>query len=212
MGLFSKKIEICPVCGKEMNAGLFGDSMVVADGIICGACEKMLRGQFDVERHLELDGFVEGGIKEVSEDTLKALTIDDIRRIVNEKKEKQAEATGAYSGEFASILTAEEVFMIAPKPLDVGIKRAKELKERLVVRGLVQAGAFAKGDTVTIVHADSRIQTTLLDVIPCGGAVDFMTELKANMHKKEANINENAWLITDMVKDIQKDDIIGKVN
>ena len=66
--------------------------MVIADGKICGKCERMLR---------------------------------ELIREKNEQKESKIEE---YSGDYSSVLTADEVFVISPKPLEVDIKRAKELK------------------------------------------------------------------------------------
>ena len=51
MGLFEKKkkdAERCPICGKEIS---FFSGLVIADGTICDDCEKMVRGQFNIEEY-----------------------------------------------------------------------------------------------------------------------------------------------------------------
>lgn len=51
MGLFEKKkkdAERCPICGKEIS---FFSGLVIADGRICDDCEKMVRGQFNIEEY-----------------------------------------------------------------------------------------------------------------------------------------------------------------
>lgn len=50
MGLFEKKkkdAERCPICGKEIS---FFSGLVIADGTICDDCEKMVRGQFNIDK------------------------------------------------------------------------------------------------------------------------------------------------------------------
>ena len=215
MGLFGKKEKaICPVCGQEMNDGIFGDAKLVADGMICNKCEKMLRGEFDVEHWLvtryEPGEFMKMGVKEESSDPLSHMTIAMIQELINERKEKQAEAVAELGGEYSSLLTIEEIEILAPKPLEVGLKRAKELKNKPAVRGMVQLGSFAKGDSVCIVGGD-KTPVTLLDVVPCEGLFDLKSMLSSNMHKKDAGENINAWLILDTEKAPEKGDTIAKL-
>lgn len=209
MGFF-RKIEICPVCGKEMDGGIFGDSMVIADGKICGKCERMLRGEYDIKRYMERMAFTSGEFRERTEDPLKMMTVEMLRELIREKNEQKESKIEEYSGDYSSVLTADEVFVISPKPLEVGIKRAKELKNRIVVRGMVQLGDFTKGDDIIVDHKGNLTETFILDVIPCSGVVDFMTELKANMHKKDVAQDQNAWIIIDLENGVSKGDVIVK--
>lgn len=211
MALFGKKkkTEPCPVCGKEMDAGLLGNSMAVKDGIICGACEQMLRGTYDIQHYVER-GFFTPDYKEKTEDPLHAMTVAMIKELVEEAKEKQAEAIKELGSQYSALMTADNVMMITPKAKDVGMKRAKQLQNKLVARGMIQLGTFAKGDPVVVIHDDSEKETTLLDVIPCGTGSDFNTELNANMHKKEAPQNTNAWLILDTEGGVKNGDMIAK--
>ena len=209
MALFGKNKDKekkhCPICNNEMT---FLKSVALADGTICSDCEAMLRGKYDIDRwwHLRFDGTV----KQKSHDPLLDMSIADVQAIIAEAKQNQAETVGSLGGEFSALLTADDVFSIEPKAKDVGVKRAKAYKNRLVVRGMIQSGEFSREDSVVILHGDARLETVLLDVIPCGGAVDFNTELKANMHKKTAGVNTNAWLILDVEQGVAHGDVIAK--
>ena len=205
MGLFSKKEkEKCPICGKEMT---FFSKTLIADGAICDDCVKMLRGQFDIESYWV--GRYDGTYRQKFDDPLAGLTTEDIRAIIAEKKEAQAAAAAQYGGTYENLFKVEDLFTIAPKPLDVGLKRAKELKDKLVVRGMILTGAFTKGDEVTILRG-SGTKTVLLDLIPCDGVTEFDTALKANMHKKTAEAGTNAWFILDLTGGVVPEDMIGK--
>ncbi|MCR4963949.1 MAG: hypothetical protein K6B40_08795 [Firmicutes bacterium] len=212
MALFGKKEKaktFCPACGMEMNAGIFGDSKAVADGTICGNCERMLRGKYDIQRYVERKPF-SNEIKEKTEDPLRAMSVSMIRELISELKSAQEETLSAYGAAYSSLLTADMVTMIAPKPLDVGIKWAKELKNKLAVRGLVQKGQFAKGDTVLILHEDSEKEVNVLLMIPCDGVTDLDLALKTHANKKEVTENRNAWMILDTEGGIKAGNIIAK--
>lgn len=120
---------------------------------------------------------------------------------------------GSSGNTFGSQFSCANAFSIEPKPLDVGVKRSKELKGRIVVSGRVKGGTFTKGECVAIVGSDGVVKanTKLLDVIPDGGAVDFNTELNANMHKKTVDLGKDAWLILDVTEGVSAGDLIAKV-
>lgn len=144
---------------------------------------------------------------------------------MNKNKEKlqaQAEASaktaqmapvGASGIQFGSQYSVSTTFTIAPKPLDVGVKRSKELQNKIVCTGSVKGGEFRKGDLVVIVGADGvvRAQTTLLDVIRDDNANDFNTLLSANMGKKEAGLGVDAYFIVDLSDGVNAGDLIAKV-
>jgi len=120
---------------------------------------------------------------------------------------------GSSGNTFGSQFSVTTVFQIAPKPLDVGVKRSKELKDRLVVTGSVKGGDFAKGDCVAIVGMDGAVKanTKILDLIPDDGTLDFNTELNANMHKKMAGLGMNAWIILDVTEGVASGDLLAEV-
>lgn len=99
--------------------------------------------------------------------------------------------------------------LFGKKPLEVGLKRSKQLKNKVVVRGLVQSGVFNINDSAVIVQNGSETATSILDVIPCGGVSDFATALAANTHKKTAEKDINAWLILDAEGGVAKGDLIA---
>ena len=70
MGLFEKKkkdAERCPICGKEIS---FFSGLVIADGTICDDCEKMVRGQFNIEEYYGRENW-----KISTSDPLKAISL-----------------------------------------------------------------------------------------------------------------------------------------
>lgn len=135
----------------------------------------------------------------------------------NNNEEKAAELTskapvGASGVEFASQFSCADVFTIEPKPLDVGIPRAKALKGRVVTLGRIKGGEFAKGDKVAVVkNGTVDAHTKILDLIPYEDGISFDTELNANMHKTKAAFDTEAWLILDVAEGVGPGDVIAKV-
>ena len=119
---------------------------------------------------------------------------------------------GANGVELSSQFSCADVFTIEPKPLDVGIPRAKALKGRVVILGRIKGGEFAKGDTVAVIkNGTVSAHTKILDLIPYEDGLSFDTELNANIHKTKASFDSEAWLILDVTEGVGPGDIIGKV-
>lgn len=143
MGLFEKKkkdAERCPICGKEIS---FFSGLVIADGTICDDCEKMVRGQFNIEEYYGRENW-----KISTSDPLKAMTVEELKDMINEKKAEQTQVVEEIGGDYAAIAKVEKTFGIAPKATDVGLKRAKALKNRIVATSYIMSGEFSRGDAV----------------------------------------------------------------
>ena len=141
MGLFEKKkkdAERCPICGKEIS---FFSGLVIADGRICDDCEKMVRGQFNIEEYYGRENW-----KISTSDPLKAMTVEELKDMINEKKAEQTQVVEEIGGDYAAIAKVEKTFGIAPKATDVGLKRAKALKNRIVATSYIMSGEFSRGD------------------------------------------------------------------
>ena len=128
-------------------------------------------------------------------------------------KTSQMAPVGASGVQFGSQYGVSTTFVIAPKPLDVGVKRSKELQNKLVATGTVKGGEFRKGDLVVIVGRDGvvKAQTKLLDIIKDDNVNDFNTLLSANMGKKEAGLGVDAYFFLDMSEGVDSGDLIAKV-
>ncbi len=199
MGLFSKKEKEpkrCPICGGEMT--FFSSELIADGGEICGDCAKKLRGECQLEQYWERRfghaGFRDEDYKLKTYDHLKDLTLDDVRQIFAEKQERQEESLEMLGDDYANIFQPEEAFTIEPKPLQVGLKRARQMKGSCVVRGMAQRGSFDQGDSVLIVHEGETRPATILELVPCT-SLDFWTEMA--MHKKHIDEGYPAWFILD---------------
>ena len=211
MGLFEKKkkdAKRCPICGKEIS---FFSGLVIADGRICDDCEKMVRGQFNIEEYYGRENW-----KISTSDPLKAMTVEELKDMINEKKAEQTQVVEEIGGDYAAIAKVEKTFGIAPKATDVGLKRAKALKNRIVATSYIMSGEFSRGDAVTVSFDGADMTTTILDVIECSSSSTFETVLDSiycgvtrmhlwrfNLHKTNA-ANEELVISLNCGRDVQE--------
>lgn len=211
MGLFEKKkkdAKRCPICGKEIS---FFSGLVIADGRICDDCEKMVRGQFNIEEYYGRENW-----KISTSDPLKAMTVEELKDMINEKKAEQTQVVEEIGGDYAAIAKVEKTFGIAPKATDVGLKRAKALKNRIVATSYIMSGEFSRGDAVTVSFDGADMTTTILDVIECSSSSTFETVLDSiycgvtrmhlwrfNLHKTNA-VNEKLVISLKNGREVQE--------
>ena len=171
--LFGKKPkETCPICGQPMG---FFSKTDVSDGAICDKC--VARAQSLIGNRL---------IAEMSVGAVKAVIAED--DAVNEK------LVAAFGGEFPNLFKAEFSHPISPKATDVGIARAKAMKDCIAVKGTVIAGSFDKG-TVTVISGGKRTEAQLAETAPFTDGEDVDSTLSAHLYKGAVGAGKQAWLI-----------------
>ncbi|MBR2783745.1 MAG: DUF4428 domain-containing protein [Firmicutes bacterium] len=203
MGLFGKKKDkekeqkTCPICGGEIK---FFSSRVLADGeTICQNCENKVRNNYGLyyrrrklanplDQDFTIDNYA-------LDDAIRHATLAEVKEIIAAQEEADAAAVAEY-GDFANMFTVEDCWTIAPKAVDVGLKRAKLFKNRIVVQGRAAKGSFATGDKVLIMNGSLKTDAEVLQAYKNTGE-DFDTELKANLQRKGCGSGEAGWLILD---------------
>lgn len=208
MGLFGKKEKkLCPICGNEMK---FLSGLQVEDGQICADCEKMLRGKFNITEYCKKRWGADGDYVIENSDPLKVMTVAEIEEMIKSMKEEQREIIENVGSDYANVAKADKCFSIAPKAVDVGLKRAKAYKNRMVATSSIITGEFAKDDTVTVTTNGNDIKTTILEVIECSSYSTFETMLAANTGKHKLGAGTSAWIILDITEGVSEGNLIQK--
>ena len=178
MGFFSKLFggnkpkETCPICGQPMG---FFSKTELTDGAICDKC--VARVQSLVGNRL------------ISEMSLEA-----VKAAIAEEEAVNAKLIQAFSGEYPNLFKAEFAHPISPKATDVGIARAKAMKDCVAVKGTVIAGAFDKG-TVAVVSGGKTTEAALVETAPFTDGEDVDSTLSAHLYKGPVGAGKQAWLI-----------------
>lgn len=178
MGFFSKLFggnkpkETCPICGQPMG---FFSKTELTDGAICDKC--VARVQSLVGNRL------------ISEMSLEA-----VKAAIAEEEAVNAKLVQAFSGEFPNLFKAEFAHPISPKATDVGIARAKAMKDCVAVKGTVVSGAFDKGP-VTVISGGKKTEAQLVETAPFTDGEDVDSTLSAHLYKGAVGVGKQAWLI-----------------
>ena len=214
MGLFGKKKEkekkVCPICGGELK---FFSSRVLADGeTICENCENKVRNNYGLyykQRFFAVDRDGDGIIdNDKLDDAIRHATLAEVKEIIAMNEEADKAATEEY-GDFANMFTVEDSFTIAPKATDVGIKRAKLFKNKVVVQGRAAKGGFNTDDQARLLVGGSETPVQVLHAYKnTGESLDL--EMRANLQKKGVKDGEAGWLVLDTETPVPAGSIVVK--
>lgn len=202
MGLFGGKKEKekkpCPICGGELK---FFSSRTLADGeTICESCENKVRNNYSLYYkarffHADRDG--DGIIDNFKlDDAIRHATLAEVKEIIAMNERADVAAAEQY-GDFVHMFTVEESCTIAPKATEVGIRRAKLLKNKVAVQGRAAKGSFQTDDPVRLLSDNRETHTRVLHAYKNTGQ-SLNQEMQANMQKKGVQNGEAGWLILDV--------------
>lgn len=208
----------CSVCSKKLGffeTGFWSiNGNKIADGALCKSCAEkahdyilnkrkwMKSAQYKSEPWNLYGG---RNWNEMSVETVKALFV------LKENSETEIiKKHGKTSGAFFRVEYCEQ---IAPNSLEVGIARAKKLRNKTVAFGTTDTGLFAKGDIVTVESSSDGTtkETTILEayVWDCDENT-LLVNLKAHMGKQSIPEGKKGWLVLSIESGVNPDDIIIK--
>ena len=134
-------------------------------------------------------------------------TAEDIKWFFEQKENSDKENLSAYGSEACGLFRIKVPFDIEPHPLQVGIVRARNLKNKMVVFGKVEEGIFRKNDKVKLDMGGNIIETTVLEAFVFDPDAykkhdmyaNFNDTIAANLrYTRKIKENRLGWLILDV--------------
>ena len=192
MGFFSKLFgggkekPKCPICGNEMG---FFSKTELADGAICDKC---------VARAKSLIG----------NRLIAEMSVDAVKAVIAEEDEVNAKLVAAFGAEYPNFFKTVTAFPFSPKATDVGIARAKAMKNGIAAQGFIVSGAFDKG-TVTVIRGGKTHTAELVETVPYDDSGDLEQITAAHLYKGPVKAGKYAWLIFAEGSDVSSGDLIG---
>ena len=125
------------------------------------------------------------------------------------KEEVDQRCLASFGNDKTSLFRIEDAIRIEPTAIQVGVARAKRLKNKVVVFGTVERGSFSKNDHVQIQQDRGTDSTVILEahVYDCEeNTIDVC--LRANMGKHQLNAGERGWLVLDYEACIEVGNVI----
>lgn len=195
----------CDLCGKKLpylDTGFWSINAIwLPDGVICGQCLQRLNFLVDYR-----SSWIPKALRKtmpfsaIYNRTPLALKVQEAQEAFESAESFAKEYLSCIGPEYSSCFHMRNACFIEPTPLQVGIKRAKLLKNKLVLFGFVQLGRFKKGDKVLICDNDGSRETTVLEAYvydPEVPANDLEVMVKAHMGKQQLCQWQTGWLVLD---------------
>ena len=204
---------LCGVCGRKL--GYFYDGFWsinskdrhLIDGVLCGKCHKHFKDLIEDKKWASKEVRKEPQWKKFTSLISESYTKSDIKWLFEEKELSDKEILSAYGSEACGLFRIKVPFDIEPHPLQVGIVRARKLKNKMVLFGKVEEGIFRKNDKVKLDMGGNIIETTVLEAFVFDPDAYKKHDMYANFNDTIAanlrftrKIKENkiGWLILDI--------------
>lgn len=222
MGLFKKFVELttdaryvplkhrCDICSQKLaffETGFWSmNAKQLTDGVLCKNCyeKSELLSQYRTAC-IPPPHRKETPFSNLTPNKLCLLDIQSAKTILESAEDFAKQELSQMDPAFRSMFRAKKSCFIQPSKLDVGIKRAEILSDKLVLFGFVQLGTFKQGDRVIILDGKRQRETEILEAYPFDCEENTLErELKAHMGKQQLCQWQSGWLVlndTDTVGD-----------
>ena len=193
----------CDICDKKLGFFATGfwsmNTKHVANGNLCAACHKKIglliaeKNQWmtkEMKKSSQLGGY--------TEKTWQRMSVEQAKLLIELKEQADQGELDKYGKSASAYLIVQEAFQIEPTALQVGVIRAKQLKQTMVVYGRVEQGAFSKGDAVHIDSEGKLLDARVLEAYEDDGENPFEIHVRAHMGKQRLSENQTGWLLLDL--------------
>ena len=193
----------CSLCGKKLGFFRTGfwstNARKLSNGVLCEKCaEKMERLILTMHEWLKADQLRQSERHRYSAHNLHKLTVKTAAEMIAAKEQADWERLSAFGNDKSSLFRIMEAVQIEPTALQVGITRAKRLRSKVVVFGVVERGTFSKNDAVQLVQQNASTAAAILEAYAWDCEENTLEiNLRANMGKQRLVEGERGWLVLD---------------
>lgn len=217
MGAFQKFVEWgtdakyvaigkkCDICGERLNffeTGFWStNAKQITDGVLCRHCFEKLEKLRDYRKFwVPKSKKKEIPFCYLDGNRLFLLDAEKAKLLLESAESLAREEVASIGPDYGAVFRMKEACFIEPTALQVGVKRAKQLENKLVLFGYVQLGQFKKGDKVLIRDNDGIREATVLEAYVYDPEVpenNLEVMLKAHMGKQQLSQWQTGWLVLD---------------
>jgi hypothetical protein len=193
----------CSLCGKKLGFFRTGfwstNASKLVDGELCEKCaDKVERVIATMPKWLKRGTQKHASRIHYNTHSWHKLTVKNAAEMIAAKEQADKETLSAFGKDKSSLFRILEVVQIEPAALQVGIARAKRLRSKVVVFGVVERGTFSKKDSVQLEQQDVSVGTTILEAYAWDCEENTLeVNLRANMGKQRLVEGEQGWLVLD---------------
>ena len=201
----------CSLCGKKLGFFRTGfwstNACKLADGELCEKCaENVERLIVTMPEWLKADQLQQSSWIQYNAHNWHTLTVKTATETISAKEHAAQEALSAFGHDKSSLFHIMEAVQIEPTALQVGIARAKRLRSKVAVFGMVECGSFSRHDVVQLEQQNASVCTTILEAYVWDCEENTLEiNLRANMGKHRLVEGKPGWLVLDYEGAVDED-------
>ena len=193
----------CSLCDKKLGFFRTGfwsiNAGKLADGVLCEKCKGKVERLLATKREwMKASALRQASWYPFNTNNWHRMPLRIAREMIAAKEAADQDCLAAFGRDKTSLFRIEDAVRIEPDAIQVGIARAKRLKNKVVVFGKVERGSFGKDSRVEIERGGRTDAASILEayVYDCEeNTLDIC--LRANMGKHQLTAGERGWLVLD---------------
>ena len=199
----------CSLCDERLGFFRTGfwsiNAGTLADGVLCAKCKEQVERLLATKREwMKASALRQASWYPFNTNNWHKMPLQTAKEMIAAKEAVDQRCLAAFGNDKTSLFRIEEAIRIEPTAIQVGIARAKRLKNKVVVFGTMERGSFSKNSQVEIEQSNSTESTSVLDayVYDCEeNTIDVC--LRANMGKHQLTAGERGWLVLNYERDVE---------
>lgn len=199
----------CSLCDQKLGFFRTGfwsiNAGALADGVLCAKCKEQVERLLATKRKwMQASALQKSSWNLFNTKNMHKMPLQTAKEMIVAKEAIDRECLAAFGSAKTSLFRIGEAIRIEPTAIQVGVARAKRLKNKVVVFGTVERGSFSKNSQVEIEQRNSKESTSVLEayVYDCEeNTIDVC--LRANMGKHRLTAGERGWLVLNYERDVE---------
>ena len=204
----------CSLCDQKLSFFRTGfwsiNAGALADGALCAKCKEQVERLLTTKREwLKASVLQKSSWNLFNTKNMHKMPLQTVKEMIAAKEAVDQECLAAFGSDKTSLFRIEDAIQIEPTAIQVGVARAKRLKNKVVVFGMVERGSFSKDDQVHIQQNSGTDSAAILEayVYDCEeNTIDVC--LRANMGKHRLTAGERGWLVLDYESCVEVGNVI----
>ena len=199
----------CSLCDKKLGFFRTGfwsiNAGSLADGTLCEKCKARVEQLLATKREwMKASVLQKSSWNLFNTKNMHKMPLQMAKEMFAAKEAVDQECLAAFGSGKTSLFRIEDAIQIEPTAIQVGITRAKRLKNKVVVFGTVECGSFSKNSRVAIEQSTSSESTIVLEayVYDCEENTINVC-LRANIGTHQLKAGARGWLVLNYEREVE---------
>ena len=199
----------CTLCDKKLGFFRTGfwsiNAGTLADGVLCATCKEQVERLLATKREwMKASVLQKSSLNLFNTKNMHKTPLQTVKEMIAAKEAVDQECLAAFGSDKTSLFRVEDAIRIEPAAIQVGVARAKRLKNKVVVFGTVERGSFSKNSRVAIEQSTGSESTIVLEayVYDCEeNTIDVC--LRANIGTHQLKAGARGWLVLNYEREVE---------